>query len=527
MTRRGGVLLILDGWGHAPPERDNAIAEADTPVLDDLLRRCPTTLLDASGSAVGLPDGVVGNSEIGHLAMGAGRPLTYDSLLVQQRVESGELRADPVLRELCEELRRHRRALHLVGLCSDGRIHSDLDHSVELLRAAADAGLTQVWLHAITDGRDVADGTAATYLTRWERAAASVGVGRYATVIGRNYAMDKSGDAELTAAACRLLVDAHGHRTTTDAVAAADGADVGDAWLPPTLIDGEARPYPGVRDGDVILFANFRSDRTAPLVDTVADSLSVSGRGGVRLVGLTQYDTRVAMPALVSRADASGGLADALEDSGARSVRIAEHEKFEHVTFFLNGRDARRRTVEEHVAVPNVSTDYTVHPEMNIAGIADRVGKAAARDDVALVVANLANIDVVGHTGDHEATVRATEAVDRAVRHICSESRESGRWVLLVGDHGNGEQMSRTMDDGTRQPYGGHTTNQVPCVLVPASDTTPRRILRGGRPRLPSIAPTILDLLGLPRPDAMSEPSLFDALDERGIQTSSSVTARK
>lgn len=521
MKTRGGVLLVLDGWGHAPPGPDNAITTAHTPFLDDLLQTYPAPLLDASGSAVGLPDGVVGNSEIGHLVIGAGRPLTYDSLLVQRQVESGELRANPVLREVCTQLAETGGALHLVGLCSDGRIHSDIAHFFELLHAAADTGLGEVWLHAITDGRDVADRTADHHLARLTAMAESTGVGRYATVIGRNYAMDKSGNTELTAAACRLLLDARGEATAPDAITAA-GDSLGDASLPPTVVEGRGEGFAGVSDRDAILFANFRSDRTAPLVDMVAARLSTSGRADVRLLSLAQYDTRTPVPALVPRVDASGGLADVLEAANARSVRIAEREKFEHVTFFVNGRDSRHRAVEEHECVPSATgDDYITKPEMNVDGVAQHVIDAGARDEVTLVIANLANIDVVGHTGDYAATVRATEEVDRAVRRICREAQAVGRWVLLVGDHGNGEQMSQRAEGGKRQPYGGHTHNKVPCVLVPADHGEPTLARTEAPRRLPSVAPTVLDLLGIPVPEGMSEPSLLDVHEVYRSQASS------
>ncbi|GAB3288618.1 2,3-bisphosphoglycerate-independent phosphoglycerate mutase [Parasphingorhabdus pacifica] len=505
--KRGGVLLVLDGWGQAPPGPDNAIAAADTPFLNELRETHPVLSLDASGAAVGLPDGVVGNSEIGHLVMGAGRPLTYDSLLVQRQAESGELRTNSLLREVCTRLAEIGSALHLVGLCSDGRIHSDIAHFAELLHAAAEAGLGEVWLHPITDGRDVADHSAGGYLARLAEMAESAGVGTFATVIGRNYAMDKSGNATLTEAACRLLLDADAPGAAPDVITAA-GAGAGDAALPPTVISKSGGT--GVRDGDAVLFANFRSDRTAPLVEAVADRL-VTGRENVRLLSLAQYDTRATVPALVPRADASGGLADALEGAGIRSVRIAEREKFEHVTFFVNGRDARARPGEEHQCVASVTgDDYVARPEMNVDGVAQHVIDAVARDDVALVMANLANIDVVGHTGDYAATVRGTEAVDRAVGRICRNARAAGRWVLLVGDHGNGEQMSQRSADGVTRPYGGHTHNKVPCILLPAKNDEPVLADNGAPLRLASVAPTVLELLGVPKPAGMSEPSLLD-----------------
>lgn len=505
MRSAGGILLILDGWGHGPPGPGNALDAANTPILDRLRSRYPGPLLSASGPAVGLPEGVVGNSETGHLVMGAGRPLEYDSLLVQRQAASGRLRTHPELTRACRRLAEADGALHLVGLCSDGRIHSDIAHFGEILRGAAAAGAPRVWLHAITDGRDVADGTAVDHLAQLQKMAAEAGAGNYATVIGRSFAMDKSGRRELTERACGLIVDAEGARSGHDVLAAAAGSS-GDGDIAPTVIGA----YPGVHAGDAILFANFRSDRTSPLVDAMHDRLTRSGRGNVQFLSLAEYDTRAVVTPLVHRADASGGLADTLEEAGARSVRIAEQEKFEHVTFFVNGRDLRPRPYEEHIRVPGTAAaDYTGRPEMNVAEVADRVIEASGRDDVPLVIANLANIDVVGHTGDYDATVRAVEVTDLAVERICAAARESGRWVLLVGDHGNAEQMITTGSAGDRRPYGGHTHNPVPCVLLPSAGQRLATQPPDASPALPSVAPTVLELLGIRIPETMTAPSLL------------------
>ncbi|WP_116247566.1 2,3-bisphosphoglycerate-independent phosphoglycerate mutase [Nocardiopsis sp. FIRDI 009] len=506
-----GVLLILDGWGHASPGPANALTAAHTPVLDDLTRGHGGRLLDASGAAVGLPEGTVGNSETGHLVMGAGRAVEYDSLRVGREARTGGLRSHPLLCDVCGELASNGGTLHLVGLCSDGRIHSDIDHLPEILQAAWNSGLHRVRIWAITDGRDVADGTAAHYLSRLEAMTGDRGVGAISGVIGRDYAMDKSGRDHLTAATVRLLLDGEATHTAATAETAVPLRS-GDGAIPPTAVTGVSGRPARVEDGDCVLFTNFRSDRTAPLADMVADTLAESGRERVRLLSLAQYDTRAAIPALVPRADASGGLGDVLEDAGARSLRVAEPEKFEHVTFFLNGRDARPRTGEEHHRVTGAPDEPVhEHPEMNAAGVAGTVAEACAREDVDLVVANLANIDVVGHTGHFDATRRAAEAVDTAVAHIRAAARTAGRWLLIVGDHGNAEQMLRPAGDteGKAVPYGGHTCNPVHCVLVPAG---PRRdaVLSTTAPAaITSVAPTVLRLLGLPVPSPMTAPSLL------------------
>ncbi|GAA3017081.1 2,3-bisphosphoglycerate-independent phosphoglycerate mutase [Streptosporangium longisporum] len=490
----GGIVLVLDGWGHAPPGPGNALSLASTPTLDALTSTAGATLVQASGEAVGLPAGTVGNSEIGHMVIGAGRPLPYDSLLVQQEIETGALAANAVLRRTCARLSAGGRALHLIGLCSDGQIHAHVDHLRELLRIAAAEGVRAVWIHAITDGRDVADGTAAAYLERVEKLAAEAGVGRVASVVGRGYALDKSGDLELTRVAALAMADGAGTGVAhpRDALEGPGGSDV---WVRPSVVTGAAgEPVGAMGDGDAVLFTNFRSDRIQQLADHLVSHLPPRD---VTVLSLARYDTRAAITPLVDRADASGGLADELERHGLRSVRIAESEKFEHVTYYLNGRDARVREVEEHVRITaDGSPDHRAAPRMNLPRVVAAVAKAAGRADVALVVANLANIDVVGHTGDAEATVAAARYTDEAVEAVCATARRSGRWVLLVGDHGNAEQMSKPGADGVARPYGGHTVNPVPFVVVPAPGRPVGQVRAGGT--LADVAPTVLALLGRP-----------------------------
>lgn len=503
-----GILLVLDGWGLAPPGPSNAIAAARTPSLDHLLATSVVRTLDASGQAVGLPAGTVGNSEIGHLVIGAGRPLEYDSLLVENEVKAGRLRTHPLLAQTCKDLAASGGTLHVIGLMSDGRIHSDIGHVGELLAAAADAGLRRVLVHAIADGRDVPNGTAPAYLDQLAGLIAAAGAGQVASLIGRNYAMDKSGNAELTRRACDLILDSTASRRFADANEALSGCDGDDGGLPATAIEVGGLPR-RVVDGDAVLFANFRSDRTAPLADMLADRLRQTGRGAVRLLSLAEYDTRCPIAALVPRADASGGLSDALSGAAVKSVRVAEREKFEHVTFFVNGRDSAPRPLDEHICVPGDSApEYVKCPQMNVAAVARHVVDAARREDVGLVLANLANIDVVGHTGDYAATVGATEAVDAAIAPIAAAAREAGRWLMIVGDHGNGEQMTKRDATGTDRPYGGHTTNFVPLVIALAQDCLPadagHSAADGGAGTLADVAPTALTLLGCPPAPAMT-----------------------
>lgn len=487
-----GILLVLDGWGHAPPADDNAVHAAHTPVLDELMATQPSTLADASGEAVGLLPGTVGNSEIGHMVIGAGRPLPYDSLLVQQHIDSGVLRLHDQLAAVLAALAASGNALHLIGLCSDGQIHADVEHLSELLAAADAHQVDRVWIHAITDGRDVADHTGVDYLSRVAELADAAGTGRIATVIGRGYAMDKAGNLELTDQAVQLVADGHG-TPAVDAQQAVRASERGDEWVTPSVVSDVG--YAQVADGDAVVWFNFRSDRIQQFADGLLDHLAATGRT-VRSLSLAQYDTRADIPALVQRADASGGLADELTAAGVRSVRIAEAEKFEHVTYYVNGRDGSVRDVEQHQRITGESKpDYVARPQMNLDRVTDAVLAATARTDVDLVVANLANIDVVGHTGNYTATVKACEHTDAAVARIVNAARESGRWLLLVGDHGNAEKMTKQAPDGTTRPYGGHTTNPVPLVIVPPLSSTPPAPLPE-QATLADVAPTVLHLLG-------------------------------
>lgn len=501
-----GILLVLDGWGHAPPSDANALTAAHTPYLDHLRATCPATLAEASGSAVGLLPGTVGNSEIGHMVIGAGRPIPYDSVLAQEQIDSGGLRSHPALRATCEQLAGAGAALHLVGLCSDGMIHANVAHLPELLRIAAQYAVPRVFLHVITDGRDVSDHTAGSYLDRIDTYTAEAGIGQVASVMGRGYALDKSGDLTLTERAALAIADGRGERIThpRDALKLTER---GDEWVPACVVGGDgSQPIGTVQPGDAVLFTNFRSDRIQQLADYLVTHLA--GRD-TTFLSLAQYDTRADIPALVARADAGGGLAVELAAHDIRSVRIAESEKFEHVTYYLNGRDATPVDIEEHVKITGDGPpDYRTRPEMNLDRVTDAVTEAARRAEIPLVVANLANIDVVGHTGHFQATVKAAEHTDAAVRTICEVAQATGRWVLLVGDHGNAEKMLTAAPDGTAVPYGGHTTHPVPTVLVPAPGQNVRTQPHADA-TLADIAPSVLALLGHPAAPAMTGRALW------------------
>lgn len=467
-----GVLLILDGWGLGPPGPGNALDEAHTPTLDRLVGDHQLAALAAAGTAVGLDAGVVGNSETGHITIGAGRYVEYDSRRVTRLSSPAELAANPVFGALCQRLREQDSCLHLVGLCSNGAIHSNLSTVDALLGAARRAEVPKVKVHAITDGRDVSDGTARACLAQLQSYLDRHELGNMATISGRAHAMAKGIPTAALAATCRAIVDADTPCATSLEQAFGDHSD---QQIPPRVLHTEqATPLP-IAAGDEVLLFNHRSDRTQNLANALVERL-----GPDRVTTLVRYDTAADLACLVDRADATGGLADQLDARGLRSVRIAEPEKFAHVTYYLNGRSTHHHPQEEHQEIPGGGGEatYRQHPETNLAELTTAISVAVARPDVALVVANLANIDVIGHTGDLTATIRAAEAVDLAVDQILRCAHDEQRWVLLVGDHGNGEDMVRPGPDGQPRPYGGHTTNPVPLVLVPAPAENPTAAAR-------------------------------------------------
>jgi 2,3-bisphosphoglycerate-independent phosphoglycerate mutase len=509
-----GLLVVVDGWGHRAEAEGNAFRIASTPFLDELTARWPWTLLHAAGDAVGLPPGVVGNSEIGHLTIGAGRVVEYESTRVERAGQTGELASHPVLGAALERVRAGGHALHLLGLCSDGMVHGHVGHFAILLVVARQAGVERVLLHPFSDGRDVPDGTAGRYLAELEELAARAGVGRVATLIGRGYTMDRSGAWEKTAAAYRALVAGEGARVRRpqEAIEAAAAAGLADEHIPPTVVVGaDGQPIGTVRDGDLVLFLNFRGDRMRQLVQSFAhDDFAGFERGDrarAEVLTLTEYFLHPPVIALFGQSDASGGLADLLEHGGVRNVRIAESEKFPHVTFFLNGRDGRTRELEEHVHVPSPKgVEYRLVPAMSAGEVTRQAVGAVARPDAGLVVVNLANADVVAHSGDAEAVGRAVEAVDAALRGVCEAAWSAGRWVAVVGDHGNAEVM---LDPATGTPHVGHTTNPVPFVL--AHSTAEARLRPDGS--LADVAPTVAGLLGLARGRRMDGEGLIVDLD--------------
>lgn len=500
--RKPIALIVCDGWGYNPRRDYNAIAMARTPHFDELNARYASTLLHTSGLAVGLPEGQMGNSEVGHMNMGAGRIVYQELTRIDKAIRDGDFFANPVLVAAVEHAKKTGGALHLFGLLSDGGVHSSNAHVEALLKLAADRGLECVWLHAFLDGRDTPPKSALTYLARFERAAQQAGVGRIATVSGRYYAMDRDQNWDRTVLAYRAMVDGVGPTAPSAeaAVEAAYAEGVTDEFLKPTVIDAAGL----VRDGDAALCFNFRPDRARQIVRALFQP-DFAGfertRPEVAVFCMTQYDVTYGLPVAYLPQQLVDNLADVLETRRVRQLHSAETEKYAHVTFFFNcGREAPHE-LESRILIPSPKVPtYDLKPEMSAPEVAEAVRRSVEAGETDVVIMNFANADMVGHTGNLEATIAAIEAVDAAVGKVVGAVHARGGVAIVTADHGNAEQM---LDYATGSPHTAHTTNPVPC-LVTGGDF---RLREGGV--LADIAPTILDLLDIGQPAAMTARSLL------------------
>ncbi len=505
------VLIILDGWGWAPPSPGNAITQARTPNFDNLRAAFPFTVLGAAGEAVGLPEGQMGNSEVGHLNIGAGRVVYQDITRITKAIRTGEFFRNPVLVAAMEKARS--RSLHLLGLVSDGGVHSHLEHLYALLEMARRFSVERVFIHAFLDGRDVPPASAGGYLAALEEKCRELGTGEIATVMGRYYAMDRDKRWERVEKAFAALVAGEGEKASSAraALEASYARGVTDEFVVPTVItDDFGRPRGTIAPGDVVIFFNFRADRARELTRAFTDRDFAgfprkNGFPGVHFVCMTQYDATIEAPVAFPPVSLSSTLGEVLAGLGLRQLRIAETEKYAHVTFFFNGGVEEPNPGEDRILIPSpkVAT-YDLKPEMSAYEVTDAVLRELAADKYDVVVLNYANPDMVGHTGVLEAAVKAVEAVDECLGRVVAAVRARGGVALVTADHGNAEQMLE--EDGT--PHTAHTTNDVPFILV--GEAYRGASLREGGV-LADIAPTMLDILGVPRPEEMTGRSLLEA----------------
>ncbi len=503
-------FVILDGWGLRDPLPDNAVAQASTPAWDGLWEagRHPRSRLTTHGPAVGLPEGQMGNSEVGHLNLGAGRVVVQSLQRIATAIEGGEFRENPVFGELVRGVKERGSTLHLMGLVGPGGVHAVDEHLLALAELAGEHGLPRVRLHVFLDGRDTPPRSGHGYLSELLGRCVGVSGCRVATLMGRYWAMDRDQRWDRTEKAYRALVYGEGTEVRDPVGAVADAYRMGenDEFVQPRIVvDGEGRPEGSMRDGDGVLFFNFRADRARQLTRALADpEFSAFERGPLHprleVATMTEYDAAFPLPAAFPPQPLDDKLSDVLEARGLASFRTAETEKYPHITYFFNGgvetlpRGERRRLV----ASPKVAT-YDLQPEMSAPEVTDGLVEAIRSREFDLLVCNYANPDMVGHTGVMEAAVRAVEAVDAGLARVVEACRETGTTLLVSADHGNCEQM---WDPETNGPHTAHTTNPVGIVLVePAGRPTAGALADGA---LCDVAPTILGLLGVPQPEAMT-----------------------
>lgn len=510
VTWTRAALVILDGFGCAPPGPGNAIRLATTPTLDRLFSTYPHTLLDASGMAVGLPAGQQGNSEVGHLTIGAGRVVLQDLTRISTAIADGSFYANPVLAAAVDKARDRGTTLHLLGLISDGGVHSHQDHVTAVCELARRHGLSSVVVHTFTDGRDTPTDGGASFVRRLEEELAEIGVGQVGSVSGRYFAMDRDRRWDRLERAYQTLTGncQRWYDSAVGAIEASYRDGTTDEFIAPTCVGQPGVRATGIRPGDVVIHCNFRPDRAREICHALVDpDFTGFARPFVLapddLVTFTSYDdllpVAVAFPKPLVRAT----LGDVVADSGLRQFHVAETEKYAHVTYFIDGGREDRLPGEERLLIPSskVAT-YDLKPEMSAPAIADAVVEHMEAEQVALILVNFANADMVGHTGNLPATVQAVECLDRCLAMVVEAAAAHGYTVALTADHGNAEQMLAR--DGAT-PVTSHTTNQVPLIV-----TDDGWSLRTGG-GLRDVAPTLLAGMGFRVPDEMTGTSLLVA----------------
>jgi 2,3-bisphosphoglycerate-independent phosphoglycerate mutase len=523
------VLIILDGWGYRAETKANAIALARKPTYDRLLREYPNTLIHTSGPFVGLPEGQMGNSEVGHLNIGAGRIVHMDITRIDLMIQNGEFFSHPVLLAAMKHARVGDRRLHLFGLVSDGGVHSQQAHLYALLKMAKQNGVDRVFVHAFMDGRDTLPTNGAGYLEQLQQKMREYNSGKIATVNGRYYAMDRDRRWERIAKAHNAMVfsDAEGGKCADPVQGMKDSYNKGvtDEFVIPFVCtdtdkDKSGQPLPAIRDDDACICFNFRADRVRQITRALARSSGLNAKGGSDLPGaadldsmiprdrvpknlhyvcMTQYDKNFSLPVVIPPESMANILANVMGGLNMRNLRVAETEKYAHVTYFFNGGVEQPFPGEERVLVPSqkVAT-YDLKPEMSAACVADAIVKATEEGTFDVIIVNFANADMVGHSGKIEPTVKAVETVDACLGRIETAVRTKGGAMLITADHGNAEMM---IDPATGGPHTAHTTNPVPFIVV-AEDAKQYTLKPNGSLR--DISPTILGMLSVDEPKEMT-----------------------
>ncbi|MBI1809176.1 MAG: 2,3-bisphosphoglycerate-independent phosphoglycerate mutase [Gemmatimonadetes bacterium] len=496
------VLVVLDGWGYRREREGNAIALANVPTWDALVARAPHTLLDASGLAVGLPEGQMGNSEVGHLNLGAGRVVMQDLVRIGESIKHGDFYRNETFRAACAHAKTHGGTLHLLGLIGDGGVHAHQSHLLALVALAEREGVPRIAIHALLDGRDTLPTSALGFME--QLVAATAGRAVIGSVGGRYYGMDRDHRWPRIELCYRAAVDGTGP-SCTDPVAfirEAYGRGETDEFIKPAVVVNGGAAVAPMRDGDAVITWNFRSDRMRQIVRAIAmpgfDGFDVSHRPAVHLATMTQYDATFPFPVAFAPFSMAKIVAEVLCDAGMTTLRTAETEKYPHVTYFFNGGVEVPYQGEERILVPSQTVaTYDLMPEMSAPGITDVLCDHIEKGSHEFTLVNYANGDMVGHSGNLAATIRACEVVDACLARVIASAERTGTRLLITADHGNCEMM---IDPATGGPHTAHTTNPVPFLLV--EDGAPAALRSGGA--LCDVGPTVLGMLGVEQPPEMT-----------------------
>ena len=510
MSKRPTVLMILDGYGLNDSKKGNAVAEAKTPVVDQLMKEYPFVKGNASGMAVGLPEGQMGNSEVGHLNMGAGRIVYQDLTKITKAIQDGDFFENKVLLSACENVKANDSSLHLMGLVSDGGVHSHNEHLYGLLELAKRQGISKVYVHCFLDGRDTPPASGKEYVEELEAKMREIGVGQTATVMGRYYVMDRDNRWERVEKAYRALVYGEGEKTTSgpEGIQASYDKEVTDEFVLPTVVEKDGHPVATIQNNDSVIFFNFRPDRAREITRAFCDdsfsSFEREKRMELTYVCFTDYDETIPNKLVAFKKETiSNTFGEFLAAHGKKQARIAETEKYAHVTFFFNGGVEEPNPGEDRILVksPKVPT-YDMQPEMSAPQVCEKLVEAIHSGKYDVIIVNFANPDMVGHTGVEAAAVKAIEAVDACVGKTVEAILEENGVLFICADHGNAEQL---IDYATGEPFTAHTTNPVPFILVNAGEGYGLR--EGGC--LADIAPTLIELMGMEQPKEMTGRSLL------------------
>ena len=507
MNKKLTMLMILDGFGMNDNAEGNSVKIANTPNIDNLMKKNPTTEIHTSGLDVGLPEGQMGNSEVGHTNIGAGRIVYQELTRITKEIEEGDFFSNPELVKAIENCKEHGTKLHIMGLLSDGGVHSHNRHLYALLELAKRKDFEDVYVHCFLDGRDTPPASAENYLAELEKKMAEKGVGKIASISGRYYSMDRDKRWERVEKSYQALVNGIGEKETSSIIAIEKSyqKEVFDEFVEPTLICNNDEPIATIQKNDSVIFFNFRPDRAREITRTLVDPDFDGFKRDyfpVYFVCFTQYDATLPNVHIAFKPTTlENTFGEYISKKGLTQLRIAETEKYAHVTFFFNGGEEKQYPGEDRILVPSpkVAT-YDLKPEMSAKEVTEKVIEAIQSQKYNCIILNYANPDMVGHTGNLEATVKAIETIDDCVGKVVEEVNKVQGVLLITADHGNAEQM---IDYATGEPHTAHTTNPVPFILVGKEDAK----LKPGR--LADLAPTMLDIMGLEKPKEMTGESII------------------